>query len=137
LDPEEYAGEVVGNGQCVAFVKEASGAPQTSLWREGVKVRGATTLVRGTAIATFIKGVYPSRPSGNHAAIFVEQNDSGLVVWDQWAGQPVHERTIHFKGPGNHDLVNNGDAYAVIETITLKKSRKRSRQINSSSHGHR
>ena len=41
-DPESYAGQVVDDGQCVAFIKEASGAPQTSLWREGIKVRGAT-----------------------------------------------------------------------------------------------
>jgi len=114
-NPEEYEGEVVGNGQCVAFIKEASGAPQTSLWREGEKVRGAT-LPAGTAIATFIDGVYPSHPSGNHAAIYMEQNDSGLVVWDQWLGQPVHKRTIRFKGPDNENLSNNGDAFSVIET---------------------
>lgn len=47
-DPEKYEGEVIGNGQCVDFVK-ASGAPQTSLWNEGDKVRGAL-ITAGTAI---------------------------------------------------------------------------------------
>jgi hypothetical protein len=113
-NPESYAGKVVGHGQCVDFVKEAAGAPQTSLWKEGEKARDAA-LQSGTAIATFINGAYPSDPHGNHAAIYVEQNDEGLVVWDQWTGQPVHKRTIRFQG-ASHDLSNNGDAFSVIET---------------------
>jgi len=114
-NPEGYAEEVVGDGQCVAFVKKASGAPQTSLWREGEKVRGAD-IQRGTAIATFIDGEYPSHAHGNHAAIYMEQNDLGLIVWDQWVGQPVHQRTIRFKGGTEGNPVNDGDAYSVIET---------------------
>jgi hypothetical protein len=51
------------------------------LWKEGEKVKGAA-IQTGTAIATFIDGEYPSHPTGNHAAIYVEQNASGLVVWD-------------------------------------------------------
>jgi hypothetical protein len=113
-DPEKYEDQVVDDGQCVAFVKEASGAPQTSLWKEGKKVRDAT-IPTGTAIATFIDGVYPSHTHGNHAAIYVEQNANGLVVWDQWTGQPVHQRTIHFRG-GAVDPSNDGDAFSVIET---------------------
>jgi hypothetical protein len=113
-DPGKFKGQEVGNGQCVAFVKEASGAPQSSLWKEGEKVRDAD-IQSGTAIATFIDGVYPNHPHGNHAAIYVEQSDSGIVVWDQWSGQPVHKRTLQFKGAGDHDLSNNGDAFSVIE----------------------
>ena len=113
-DPENYKDQVVGDGQCVAFVQEASGAPHTSQWKEGEKVRGAS-IANGTAIATFIDGVYPSHPHGNHAAIYVGQNADGLVVWDQWTGQPVHQRTIHFRG-GVGDPSNDGDAFSVIET---------------------
>lgn len=113
-DPEKYNGKIVDDGQCVAFVKEASGAPQTSLWKEGEQVRGAN-IPTGTAIATFIDGVYPSHAHGNHASIYVSQNDEGLVVWDQWVGQPVHKRTIHFKG-GVGSPSNDGDAFSVIET---------------------
>ncbi len=112
-NPEDYEGNVVGDGQCVAFVKEASGAPQTSLWKEGETVRGAD-IAKGTAIATFIDGVYPSHAHGNHAAIYVEQNDVGLIVWDQWTGQPVHQRTIRFQG-GAGSPSNDGDAFSVIE----------------------
>jgi hypothetical protein len=113
-NPEEYEGEVVDDGQCVAFVKEASGAPQTSLWKQGEKVRGSD-IPKGTAIATFMNGVYPSHCHGNHAAIYVEQNAEGLVVLDQWQGQVVHQRTIHFRG-GVGDPSNDGDAFSVIET---------------------
>lgn len=108
-NPEGYAGRVVGDGQCVAFVREASEAPHTSLWREGERVRGAA-IERGTAIATFVNGEYLSLPHGNHAAIYVGQNDSGLIVWDQWVGQPVHQRTIRFKG-GTGNPSNDGDAF--------------------------
>jgi len=113
-DPEEYAGQVVGTGHCVPYVQKTSGAPHTSLWKEGETVRDAD-IAKGTAIATFIDGVYPSHAHGNHAAIYVEQNDVGLVVWDQWVGQPVHMRTIHFKG-GKGSPSNDGDAFSVIET---------------------
>lgn len=113
-NPEKYEGQVVGDGQCVAFVKEASEAPQTSQWKEGEKVKGAD-IAKGTAIATFIDGVYPSHARGNHAAIYVEQNDAGIVVWDQWKGQPVHKRTVYFRGGDSNNLSNDGDAFSVIE----------------------
>lgn len=117
-NPEKYKGEVVDDGQCVAFVKTASGAPQTSLWKEGNKVRGAE-IPTGTAIATFFDGEYPSQPSGNHAAIYVSQNAEGLLVWDQWVSQHgphrVSQRTIRFKG-GAGSPSDDGDAYSVIET---------------------
>jgi hypothetical protein len=83
--------------------------------KEGEKVRGAD-IPKGTAIATFINGVYPSLPHGNHAAIYVEQNADGLVVWDQWVGQPVHKRLIQFRGGEGPNLSNDGDAFSVIET---------------------
>jgi hypothetical protein len=113
-NPEDYEGEVVGDGQCVAFVKEASGAPQTALWRRGADVKGAD-IPKGTAIATFDNDKYLSLPHGNHAAIYVDQNAEGLIVWDQWVGHPVSQRTIHFKG-GEGYPSNDGDAFSVIET---------------------
>lgn len=113
-NPEEYKDQVVDDGQCVAFVKEASGAPQTSLWKEGEKVRGSD-IPTGTAIATFINGEYPSHPHGNHAAIYVNQNDAGILVWDQWVGHPVSQRTIRFNG-GAGSPSNDGDTFSVIET---------------------
>ena len=48
--PESYQGQVVGSGQCVAFVQQASGAPLTANWSQGDLVRGNSTIQAGTAI---------------------------------------------------------------------------------------
>jgi hypothetical protein len=83
-----------------------------------VKVRGDSTIQVGAAIATFgSNGTYTNSTDGtSHAAIYVGQNGIGLQVWDQWTGQPVHQRTIRFQGgaPGVKP-VNDGDAYYVID----------------------
>lgn len=113
--PESFEGKVVGSGQCVAYVQEASGAPVTASWVQGSKVRGNGFVTRGTAIATFdAGGKYPNHASGNHAAIFLSQDEGGIWVYDQWAGQPVHKRHIRFKH-GSGSPSNDGDAYSVVE----------------------
>ena len=115
--PGTYQNTVVGSGQCVAFVEQASGSPLTSAWKQGGKVRGDLTIQPGTAIATFDNGKYTNSTDGtSHAAIYVGQNTAGLQVWDQWKGQPVHQRTIRFQGgaPGVRP-VNDGDAFYVVE----------------------
>jgi hypothetical protein len=113
--PESYVDQVVGNGQCVAYVKEASRAPASSLWRAGTKVIDTTDLARGTAIATFDdNGLYPNHPSGNHAAILERQEGSSIVVWDQWTGQPVHQRTIRDM-PDSSNWSNDSSRFSVIE----------------------
>lgn len=116
-NPETYAGQVVGSGQCVAFVEAASGAPLTSSWTKGAQVKGAM-LAAGTAVATFgPAGTYTNSTDGtSHAAIYVSQSPVGILVWDQWIGQPVHQRTIRFQGgaPGT-EPVNDGDFFYVIE----------------------
>jgi hypothetical protein len=113
-NPASYKGEVVGTGQCVAFVQRAAKAPLTSNWKEGVKVKGSTTMEKGTAIATFKNGVYPNNSTGNHAAIYISQNDTGILVYDQWFGHPVDQRLIKFRG-GSGSPSNDGDAFSVIE----------------------
>ncbi len=112
--PGDDEGKVIGNGQCVAYVRKCTGAPQTGLWRPGVKVHGAEQIEFGTAIATFVDGSYPDKPTGQHAAIYVEQDATGITVWDQWVRQPVHKRLIRFKN-GAGSLSNDGDAFSVIE----------------------
>lgn len=116
-NPAQYQNTVVGNGQCVAFVQQASSAPNTALWTRGGIARG-TALPAGTAIATFdANGVYTNSTDGtSHAAIYVSHDAIGILVWDQWVGQPVHQRTIRFQGgaPGVKP-VNDGDAFYVIE----------------------
>jgi hypothetical protein len=112
-DPAEYKGQAVGNGQCVAFVRIASGAPNTAQWKQGLHVKGAA-VASGTAIATFDPGGGYGNHTDlrSHAAIYVGQDAVGLQVWDQWVGQPVHERTIRFNG---HEPANDGNKFYVID----------------------
>ena len=116
--PEAFEGRVVGAGQCVDFVKAAAGAPRTAAWQEGAKVHGNPHIARGTAVATFESdGSYTSE-SGNHAAIYLYQDDRGIWVYDQWRGQPVHKRLIRFEGGSGAKFgtkSNDGRRFAVIE----------------------
>jgi hypothetical protein len=116
--PEAFEGHVVGAGHCVDFVKAAAGAPRTDAWQEGAEVHGNPHIARGTAVATFESdGSYTSE-SGNHAAIYLYQDDRGIWVYDQWQGQPVHKRLIRFEdGSGSKwgSKSNDGRRFAVIE----------------------
>ena len=90
--------------------------PNTSQWREGVKVKGATNLVRGTVIATFVNGQYPNNSTGQHSAVYDSQDAHGIWVWDQWKGHAVSKRYIRFRASDyTGSLSNNGNAYSVVE----------------------
>ena len=109
----------VGNKQCVALVKQFAKAPASSLWSEGIKVKGAS-LKPGTAIATFVHGKYPNLPSGNHAAFYLSQDAQGIWVVDQWTrSKTIRKRHLRFLGSNKdnsyNDRSNNGDAFSVIE----------------------
>lgn len=116
--PEAFLGTVVDNGHCVKFVQAAADAPRTAAWRPGARVRGNPDVAPGTAIATFeLDGTYTPE-TGNHAAIYIGQDATGLWVYDQWRGQPVHKRLIRFeggRGAGKGNKSNNGKLYRVIE----------------------
>jgi hypothetical protein len=112
----------IGNQQCVPLVEHYAKAPAPAAlhWREGAVVKGNQTLAKGTAIATFVDGRYPSLPSGNHAALYVSQDASGVWVVDQYFGSNgIHKRLLRFKGKSSDgkyiDPSNNGDAFSVIE----------------------
>ena len=62
-------------------------------------------------------GTYTNE-SGNHAAIYLYQDDRGIWVYDQWQGQPVHKRLIRFEGGSGAkwgSKSNDGTRFAVIE----------------------
>ena len=111
---ENYEGKVVANGQCVRFVQVAANVPHTSQWRPGEQVKASSIIQKGTAIATFINGIYPNNAHGNHAAIYISHDASGIKVWDQWTGKAVSSRTIGYK-EGDNDPSNDGDFFYVIE----------------------
>lgn len=113
---------VVGSRQCVALVQEYAGAPTTSTWRQGDAVLGNRALKTGTAIATFVKGRYPNRPHGNHAALYVGQASNGIFVADQWKADNKTEISIRMiRSLGKDKQGNfiqpsdNADAFFVIE----------------------
>jgi hypothetical protein len=113
-DPARYNGHVVGDGQCVAYVQQASSTPHTSQWKRGDLVRG-NEVAQGTAIATFDPdGTYGNHIGRSHAAIFHQEMPTGLLVWDQWLTHPVASRLIRFKG-GEGLPVDDGDQFYVIE----------------------
>jgi hypothetical protein len=116
--PEACEIRVIGAGYCVDFVKVAAGVPRTTAWQEGAPVRGNPHITPGTAIATFEPdGSYTSE-SGNHAAIYLSQDDRGIWVYDQWQGQPVHKRLIPFEGGSGGkwgSKSNDGTGFALIE----------------------
>ena len=110
----------VGSGQCVALVQVYAKAPVTSAWTEGATVKGSALLAKGTAIATFVNGKYPNAAHGNHAALYISQDLTGIKVMDQWTSKAnVSSRTLAFKGKNKDgtfkDPNNNGDAMSVIE----------------------
>jgi hypothetical protein len=78
---------------------------------------------QGDALATFVDGAYPNKSTGNHAALFISQDNAGITVMDQWKGDPnkptISSRKIRFKGAKDGKLIaplsNNGDAYYIIE----------------------
>jgi hypothetical protein len=116
--PDALEGQVVGAGHCVDFVKASAGVPRTDAWQAGAQVHGNPHIAPGTAIATFESdGSYTSE-SGNHAAIYLYQDDRGIWVFDQWQGQPVHKRLIRFGGGSGSkwgSKSNDGTRFAVIE----------------------
>lgn len=108
-------------GECVSYVKQCcTGLGGTSTWKKGIKAHGATTLDKGTAIATFTsEGKY-----SGHAAIYVGQSTDSLQVWDQWTKKtkgkpdlprPVSPRPISFRGGKGLHPVDDGDQYFVID----------------------
>jgi hypothetical protein len=117
LEPERHRGSFVRDGHCVSYVQEVAKAPATARWRRGPKVRGGD-LTQGTAIATFSPdGTYANHLDGrSHAAILIAENSDGLLVWDQWRGQPVHQRIIRFRD-GQGYSVNDGDQFFAIEAV--------------------
>jgi hypothetical protein len=104
--------------QCVSFLKatipDLSGKT-TRMWVKGADVTQGTPLDAGTAIATFVNGEYPQNATG-HAAVYLDQNEIGIQVLDQWASQgKVLQRTIRWIPLKPGDIVNDAKAFSVIE----------------------
>jgi len=114
----EWNKKTIQQQQCVALVKEALprlGA--TPNWKPGQAIKGPNDppLEYGTPIATFNKkGVYESKDTGNHAAIFLGYTEGGIKVLDQAEGRPPEEREIRFNRPKSLSASRRAEAFSVI-----------------------
>ena len=108
-----------GKTECAEFVRQSTGAPQTTVWKRGKKVSEASAgdIARGTAIATFdANGRYPVDALGKHAAIYLEHDTERILVLDQWNDQgEVKPRPIRFGRPKGTRRSNDADTFYVIE----------------------
>jgi hypothetical protein len=116
--PIDHAGR---NGHCVSLVRELiPDIGQTSTWQEGEKIRGPydPPLEKGTAIATFFDGGYPSNDTGNHAAIFIrygtKDGKQGMWVLDQYKGKKPGRSFVPFKSPHKRHT-SQAENYSVIK----------------------
>ena len=107
-----HAGKIIGDGHCVSLIKACSGSPDTKFWRPGKRVLNNPALPSGTIIATFKNARYPNK-HGYHAAIYIEHNDEGIWVWDQWQGKSVHKRFIRIRND-SASANNSAQAYRVV-----------------------
>ena len=117
-DYARYVGRSVGSGQCVALVQATSpGIGPTRNWVCGAPVQGNTDLQPGTAIATFDgSDRYGNNLDGSsHAAIYLGQNERGIQVMDQWAGNTAAVRTIPWSNPSGI-AANTGTAFHVVQS---------------------
>ena len=96
--------------ECVAAVQSLANAPHTSFWKRGALVKNNFSIKKGTVIATFKS---ESQYKG-HAAIYVEQNSNGIIVYDQWKTKAISMRLIRFNRPEN-GISNDGDKFYVVE----------------------
>jgi hypothetical protein len=108
-----------GRTECVELIKGLLGAPSTSLWREGRRLKpNADRIEPGTAIATFVNGRYPShqgRRGSKHAAIFLRASEAGIYVLDQFAHQKTaRERFIPWHHPSDRRAANNASSYSTV-----------------------
>jgi hypothetical protein len=83
---------------------------------------GDRSLAPGTAIATFVKGKWPAKPRGNHAAFYLGQVSNGMYIMDQWNRSDkstISSRFIYRLGKNKDGTYvrpsDNADAFSVIE----------------------
>jgi hypothetical protein len=117
---KKYEGQFLGpgklQGECAAGVQHVfihAGKPLglTKTWKQGKKVRGGN-IRAGTAIASFRNGKYKN----DHAAIFIEETEKGIWVWDQFntPKKAWGKRLLPFSA-GEKDHSNNGNLFYTIE----------------------
>jgi hypothetical protein len=132
-DKAEVAKNAKGNAECALLVQALTGAPNTSAWRRGKKVRDKeSNVTAGTAIASFQDdGTCEGNSGVCHAAFYLRTSAVGVEVWDQRRSGHIGQRkadgyfhgmrTCRFvdedgKKSKNYRRQNDGDEFYVITT---------------------
>lgn len=112
----KYLSALTGQTECVAFVQQTAGCPNTAKWKPGIQVCKVASgaIEKYTAIATFVGGHYPTDGAGKHAAIYLSHDNNSIKVLDQWRDHPVAERPIKFAHADRRS--NDGRFFFVIES---------------------
>lgn len=111
---------VVGDGQCVALVKQVFGLGQTATWKAGPRVVGNPNIKPRTPIATFdMDGTYGNHIDGSsHAAIYLGPSTvypGGIRVYDQWSGHAPSARDVR---PSEALPCNSANSFCIIEAAS-------------------
>lgn len=120
----QFAGTSVGDGQCVALIKAATGLGPTSTWRAGMAItpENVASVPPGTGIASFDpNGLYGNHTDHtSHGAVLLgpgtdANGNPGILVLDQWQNKPggASTRVLSFNA-ANKDNVDNASKFSVI-----------------------
>lgn len=122
---------LVSNKECAGLVMHYSRVGVAEGWREGIKVKGnGDKIKKGTAIATFVNGRYQNLEHGNHAAFYISQSVTGIVIVEQFESlATIQKRTLAYLGVDEktgryNNPSNNGDAFSVIELVASPSAQK-------------
>lgn len=103
-DYSGFIGQSVGSRECVALVQATSDVGLTATWSPGSQVQGNMDLAPGTVIATFgADGTYTNTYGQSHAAIYLGQDATGIIVEDQWKNQPAQQRHINWTTTNSYE----------------------------------
>jgi hypothetical protein len=111
-DYSGLVGQSVGSGECVALVQATSNVGLTATWSPGQQVQGNTDIPVGSVIATFgSDGTYTNTYGQSHAAIYLGQDATGIMVEDQWLNQPAVVRHINWTTTNTYE---SGSQFYVV-----------------------
>ena len=124
----DRAGAVAGGGEGAHELERDRGGERVGVRALPPEPRGAGVVaprgrrrgerLEGAVVVVSDSGAHQG--TGNHAALYVSQDASGITVVDQWSGSgTIRLRRLMFLGKdktGKYvDPSNNGDAFSVVE----------------------
>jgi hypothetical protein len=124
-NPRQWIGQPqVGDDECVALGRRATGAPPTREWQQGDQVERSSGLPPGTLVATFDHGRYGNHTDQtSHAVLLISKDADGFWGVEQYNIRDSEGRIIARRAPRrqrfrfNNDRgppIGNGSNYYVV-----------------------